>query len=136
MNFITFGTFAFVLSGLAAAIASLQPVSEVVNFTWFTPAQTQLAVYGFFAMTMFGAIDYIVPWLLGVELAPARVNCISGSRGSGIAVYVLSLGAGGVQEGNLLNGPKPFMDIVNINPDAPPDEHAGRPPCWWLTSSF
>ena len=112
LKFITFGTLAFVLSGLAAAIASLQPVSEVVNFTWFTPAQTQLAVYGFFAMTMFGAIYYIVPRLLGVELAPARVKLHFWLAAVGIAVYVLSLGAGGVQEGNLLNGPKPFMDIA------------------------
>jgi cytochrome c oxidase cbb3-type subunit 1 len=112
LKFITFGTLAFVLSGMAGAIASLQPVGELVNFTWFTPAQVQLAVYGFFAMTMFGAIYYIVPRLLGVEFVPARVKLHFWLAVLGIVIYVLSLGAGGIQQGNLLNGSKPFMDIV------------------------
>ena len=44
-------------------------ISQVTEFTWFGPAQTQLQLYGFFAMTMFGAIYHLLPRVVGFELA-------------------------------------------------------------------
>ena len=43
-------------------------ISRVTEFTWFGPAQTQLQIYGFFAMTMFGAIYQLLPRVIGFEL--------------------------------------------------------------------
>ena len=40
-------------------------ISRVTEFTWFGPAQTQLQLYGFFAMTMFGAIYHLLPRVVG-----------------------------------------------------------------------
>ena len=54
VRFILFSVAAFLITGLSAAFTSIYGVSEVTNFTWFLPAQTQLFLYGFFAMAMFG----------------------------------------------------------------------------------
>ena len=43
-------------------------ISRVTEFTWFGPAQTQLQLFGFFAMTMFGAIYHLLPRVMGFEL--------------------------------------------------------------------
>ena len=42
-------------------------VGTLTDFTWFTTAQRDLFRYGFTAMTMFGAIYYIVPRLAGAK---------------------------------------------------------------------
>ncbi len=114
LRFIRFGAAAFVLAGLAGAVASLNQVSEVVNFTWFIPAQTQLFIYGFFAMTMFGAIYYIVPRLTGIEFCkPGMVTVHFHFARLGILVYALALGFGGVREGIMLNTKDgAFLDAV------------------------
>lgn len=114
LRFIKFGAFAYVIAGLAGAVASIDRVSEVVNFTWFTTAQTQLFLYGFFAMTMFGAIYYIVPRLTGTEYCkPSFVTFHFHLARLGILVYALALGIGGVREGIVLNlKDVPFLDAV------------------------
>jgi len=72
-HFMLFGSLAFVTAGIVGPAVSLHRFSEVTNFTWFVPAQTQWVIYGFFAMTMFGAIYYIVPRITGVEFCSR--NC-------------------------------------------------------------
>ena len=52
---------ASVLSGLMLIAMACPQISRVTEFTWFGPAETQLRLYGFFAMTMFGAIYYMLP---------------------------------------------------------------------------
>lgn len=115
LRFIRFGAMAFFLAGLAGALASIDRVSEVVNFTWFIPAQTQLFIYGFFAMTMFGAIYYIVPKLTGTEFpTPGLVTFNFHLARLGILVYALALGIGGVREGIVLNTKDvAFLDAAN-----------------------
>ena len=48
--------------------AACPQISRVTEFTWFGPAQTQLQILGFFAMTMFGAIYDLLPRVMGFEL--------------------------------------------------------------------
>jgi cytochrome c oxidase cbb3-type subunit 1 len=112
--FIAFGAVAYLISGLMGAITSIAEVSVVTNFTWFLPAQTQLALYGFFAMTMFGAIYYIVPRLTQTEFpSPKLVRWHFWLAALGILIYVVPLAIGGVKEGFALNDKSiPFLDVV------------------------
>jgi len=112
-RFILFSVAAYVIAGLSTAITSVYGVSEVTNFTWLVPAQTQLFLYGFFAMAMFGSIYLIVPRLLGVEFSPRLVGLHFWLAALGIVIYAVPLAVGGVVQGTALNlGSGPFFDIM------------------------
>jgi cytochrome c oxidase cbb3-type subunit 1 len=114
LRFIVFGLAAFLLTNLLNVVGSLYFVSEITRFTWFTAAQKQLGLYGFFAMTMFGAIYYIVPRLMRSEWPSARlVNLHFWCAAFGTVLYFLPLAAGGVVEGLAMNNADvPFMDVL------------------------
>src|SRR5262249_48915632 len=99
---------------LLGSAASLWKVSEVTNFTWFVPAQAQLTVYGFFAMTMFGAVYYIVPRLVQTEFPmPKLVSWHLRCSGAGILLYVVPLLIGGIKQGFGLNDAGiAFLDVM------------------------
>jgi cytochrome c oxidase cbb3-type subunit 1 len=95
-------------------VGSLPQVSKITHFTFFTTAQTQLLLYGFFGMTMFGAIYHIVPILTQSEWPSAKwANRHFTLAAMGIALCVVSLAFGGVLQGLALNDPgKPFLDVL------------------------
>lgn len=99
-KFIAFGIMAFVVAWLMNVVGAIPEVGSITNFTWFTVAQWQLNIFGFFAMTMFGAIYYIVPKIMGIEWP-----CVKSVRrhfwlaAIGIVLIVLPLAIGGVIEG-------------------------------------
>jgi cytochrome c oxidase cbb3-type subunit 1 len=99
-KFIAFGTVAFVVSWLMNAAGAVPMVSTITNFTWYTVAQWQLNIFGFFVMTMFGAIYYIVPRVTGIEWpcakSPRRHFWLAAI---GIVLIVLPLAVGGLVEG-------------------------------------
>ena len=114
LKFILFGAVAYVIAGLAAVAMSFDEVSKVVGFTWAVPAQTLFFIYGFFSMTMFGAIYYIVPRLTGSEFSAGGVKAHFWLAGLGILIYAVPLAMGGVNEGitlNTMNGP--FLEAAN-----------------------
>jgi cytochrome c oxidase cbb3-type subunit 1 len=71
--YVKFGLWSLVLSGLMLAAVAVPQVSRVTDFTWFGHAQNGLRIYGFFAMTMFGAVYYILPRVTGAELPFAKL---------------------------------------------------------------
>jgi cytochrome c oxidase cbb3-type subunit I len=86
-------------------VGALPNVSAITSLTWFGVAQKELFQLGFFATTIFGAIYYIVPRLLGIgddawcpKLAKAHFYLAS----IGILISYLSLLVGGVGQGVLL----------------------------------
>jgi cytochrome c oxidase cbb3-type subunit 1 len=112
--FMGFGAGAWLVSTILGAISSLAGVGEVTNFTWFDPARTAIALYGFFAMTMFGVVYYILP-----RLVPAAPPCPRLLRAHlwlamiGIVLYAAPLAIGGVRQGFAMNDPAvPFLDVV------------------------
>jgi cytochrome c oxidase cbb3-type subunit I len=102
-RFICFGTMAFVVGTLVLAAASLRRVNKFTNFTWFVSAEQQWMLYGFFAMTMFGAIYYIVPRITGVGICERRMGLNFWAAAVGIAIYALALAVGGIEEGLALD---------------------------------
>jgi cytochrome c oxidase cbb3-type subunit 1 len=99
-KFIAFGTMAFVIAWLMNAASGIPEINSVTNLTWFTVSQWQLNIFGFFAMTMFGAIYYIVPQVTGVEWPCAKsVGRHYWLAAAGIVLIVLPLAIGGLIEG-------------------------------------
>jgi cytochrome c oxidase cbb3-type subunit 1 len=113
-KFIAFGLMAFVVAGLMNVAGAIPQISAVTNFTWFTVAQSQLNSYGFFAMTMFGAIYLIVPQVTGIEWPSAKfVRAHFWLAAIGIILVVVPLAIGGVVQGMKLNHPQiAFVDLT------------------------
>jgi cytochrome c oxidase cbb3-type subunit 1 len=113
-KFFAFGVMAFVVAGLMNVAGAIPQISAVTNFTWFTVAQSQLNSYGFFAMTMFGAIYYIVPLVTGIEWPGQKsVKAHYWLAAFGIILVVAPLAIGGVLQGLKLNHPEiPFVDLT------------------------
>jgi cytochrome c oxidase cbb3-type subunit I len=111
--FLVLGALCYVLAGIAAAFLSLDRFNEIVSFTWFIPARMHWFLYGFFAMTMFGAIYHIVPRLLGVSLSSKLIRVHFLLAVLGIIFHSLPLAFGGLHQGSLLNlTTAPVLDIT------------------------
>ncbi len=103
---IKFGFVAFILSALLLVTSACPHFSRLTQFTWFGAAQTQLQLYGFFAITMFGAIYYILPRAVGIEFAfPKLIRVQHWCAMLGIFIFVVSLVIGGVEQGLKLQDP-------------------------------
>jgi cytochrome c oxidase cbb3-type subunit 1 len=98
--FIRFGLAAFVLSTLMLMAMACPQISRATEFTWFGPAQTQLQLYGFFAMTMFGAIYYLLPRVVGFEWPfPKLARVHFWISIFGVLLLAVPLAIGGVVQG-------------------------------------
>ena len=96
LSFVLFGVGAFVLAGLMNIGGALDSTRQL-HFTWFVAARTQLHLYGFFVMVMFGAIYYIFPKFSGVEFPyPKLVRVHFWLAALGILAYALPLAIGGI----------------------------------------
>lgn len=125
-KFLAFGIMMFVLSWLMRAITGFEPVNKITSFTWYTVAQSQLNLYGFFAMTMLAGIYYIVPQVTGIEWP-----CGNSVRAHywlyviGIILWLAPLAVGGILEGikwsqpavlpvDVAKGMLPFLRITAL----------------------
>ena len=113
--FIGSGVDFFFLSGLMLVAMACPQISRVTEFTWFGPAQIQLQLLGFFAMTMFGAVYHILPRTTGFEFPfPKLARVQYWISLAGLALFILPLAVGGVEQGMKLQHPQiPFTDISN-----------------------
>ncbi|PYK97004.1 MAG: hypothetical protein DME19_17790 [Verrucomicrobia bacterium] len=114
LRFVAFGAVAYLLAGALNIADSLPQVNQVTRFTFFTSARTQLFLYGFFGMTMLGAIYYIAPQLIQKDWPSGALFRLH-FRGAvfGIIVCLLSLLLGGVVQGMSLNNANvPFADVT------------------------
>jgi len=113
-KFIAFGVMAFVVSWAMHIVNVLPELASYTQFTWFNAAQNHLNVYGFFAMTMFGAIYYIMPRVMGVECPCwGRVKAHYWLALLGILLIAVPLAIGGVIQGFKLNHPQiAFVEVM------------------------
>ncbi len=112
--FIRFGLASFLLSSLMLIATACPRISRVTEFTWFDPAQTQLQLYGFFSMTMFGAVYHLLPRVVGFEFPfPKLARVHFWVSLFGVVLLVLPLAIGGVEQGLKLNHQDVgFMDAM------------------------
>jgi cytochrome c oxidase cbb3-type subunit I len=111
---IKFGFVAFLLSSLMLVATACPHFSRLIQFTWFGAAQTQLQLYGFFSITMFGAIYYILPRAVGIEFAfPKLIRVQHWFAMLGLVIFVVALAVGGFEQGVKLNDPAiAFADVT------------------------
>jgi cytochrome c oxidase cbb3-type subunit 1 len=114
LRFIGFGLVALIVATMLNAAAALPEVNQVLGFTWFTPALLQLNLYGFFAMTLFGAIYDIVPRITGVDMpSPKLVRAHFWVAAAGIVLCVVPLTLSGVVQGlQLQNANVAFLETA------------------------
>jgi cytochrome c oxidase cbb3-type subunit 1 len=114
LNLTAFGLLAYVLGGVADAFTSIRGFAVITQFTFFTQAQQQLALYGGISMLFFGALYFALPRLTGKAWnSGALVSGHAVLSVVGVLLLVVSLGgAGWVQGHELLNPAAKFSDIA------------------------
>ena len=113
-KFIAFGTMAFAVAWLLNVLGAVPGVNAITNLTWYGVGVWELNVFGFFAMTMIGAIYYIVPQVTGIEWP-----CLKSPKRHywfallGVFLIVAPLVIGGVVEGfNWRNARMADVDVA------------------------
>lgn len=106
LRFTFFGGLFYPVSGLILAVISAYSTGANLQFTHAWYGYQIVAVYGFFSMSVFGAIYYIVPRLAGCEWLSVRLirNHFWFSV-YGIGIIVVTSFVGGLQQGSGLNDP-------------------------------
>jgi cytochrome c oxidase cbb3-type subunit I len=109
-----FSAVAYVTASLLNALAALPPVAAITDFTFFTPARTQLFVYGFYAIAVFAAMYHVLPRVLGSPLPSARlVRVHAGCALLGVSISTVALAVGGWLQGRILARPDTaFLDSL------------------------
>jgi len=110
--FTKFGAWVFVLVTVVLALSACPAIARVTDYTWFSHGQASLRIYGFFGMTMLGAIYYILPRLVGANRVCARwMRFNFWMFMLGTLVFALPLLLGGVAQGLKLANPNvTFLD--------------------------
>jgi cytochrome c oxidase cbb3-type subunit 1 len=103
LKFTYVGLMFWVIASVQLIVGTIPAVSYLTDFTWFTVAQKNLWVYGFFALTMFGAMYYLMPRIAGFEPCAKLVSAHFWLTFCGILFSYISLLVGGIAQGYLLN---------------------------------
>jgi cytochrome c oxidase cbb3-type subunit 1 len=120
---IKFGYVAFGLSGLMLVATSCPHFSRITEFTLFNTAQAQLQLFGFFVITMFGAIYHILPRAAGIGFPfPKLIRVQHWFAMAGIILVVAPLAIGGIVQGLKLQNPNVAM--VDVTKTLLPFLHA------------
>ncbi len=114
LAFVLLGVLAFAVAGVTKGLVALLDIRQVLYFTWFTGAESQLQFYGFFGMVMFGAVYHILPRLTGVEFGSSRLmRAHLWLALGGTLLIVIPWAAGGIVQGLQLHKPNvAFADIM------------------------
>jgi cytochrome c oxidase cbb3-type subunit 1 len=91
-RFTFFGAVIFCIATGLGILFSLRGPDSVVHFTMFNSAMSDLLLYGFYSMVMFGAIYYITPRLVGCEWLSSsliKVHFLGSAYGGAMSVAVM-----------------------------------------------
>jgi cytochrome c oxidase cbb3-type subunit 1 len=112
LRFTVFGAMAYTVFSLVGVLISLRSIARYLHFTIATIAYTQLGLYAFFTMVMFGSMYYIVPRLVGREWRYATlIKLHFWASAYAIGLMSLMLLVGGLAQGTSQNDSSlPFME--------------------------
>jgi cytochrome c oxidase cbb3-type subunit 1 len=112
-QFIGIGVIAFFLGGVINILGAFLDPNNALNFTWLGSARQELQVYGFFVMTAFGAIYYLVPIVARVNLCPKLAKAHWWLALLGLILIIVPLAIGGIAEaGKLRDASAPFGNVI------------------------
>ncbi len=116
LRFTYVGLIFWIIAGAQQIVGALPTVSAITDLTWFGAAQKELFHYGFYALTVFGALYYIVPRVLGLEQGawcPKLLSAHFWLTFLGVLISYTSLLVAGVGQGILLaNTGNSFVDVM------------------------
>ncbi len=114
LSFIVFGAFSFLIAQSMNVLSAFRPLNEKLFFTYFTAGQAHWLLQGFFASVAFGAIYYIAPRVIGVDLVQQKsIRRHLLVFVAGVIIYGLALTLGGIVQGaNLNNASVPFDEVI------------------------
>lgn len=114
LRFVAFGVVALSLVLIGWVLNAIHGIAAVTQFTYVTAGETQLGLYGFFTMVVFGALYYIVPRVLNTPWASASLAGVHfGASAVGVTLVVASLVIGGVKQGLLLGDAEIGFAVIN-----------------------
>ena len=119
LRFISFGALGYFVSSVAAIMLGCYRVASITQFSFVPLAVVYFVILGFFGMTAFGAMYYIIPRAMRMEWPSeklVRVHYICSAVG--IAILFLSLLIGGLIQGYRLN--LTTVDVVRVTRGAVP----------------
>ena len=115
LRFTVFGAMAYTVFSFVGILVSLRSSARYLHFTQATVAYTQMGLYAFFTMIMFGSMYYIVPRLVGREWRYATlIKLHFWASAYGIGLISLMFFAGGIVQGsNEQNPSMPFIESAS-----------------------
>jgi cytochrome c oxidase cbb3-type subunit I len=105
LRFTCVGLLFWLIAGAQQIVGAWPNVSVITDLTWFGAAQKELFHYGFFLLTVFGALYYIVPRLVGLERSawcPKLLKIHFAFALLGVLISYASLLVAGLEQGILL----------------------------------
>ncbi len=114
LRFTVFGAMSYTVFSLIGVLISLRSVARYANFTETSAAYSDLGLYAFYTMIIFGSMYYIVPRLVGREWRYASlIKLHFWGSAYGIGLMVLMLFTGGLLQGaNMDNPTLPFSQAI------------------------
>jgi len=112
--FTRFGVSVLVLVTVLLAVSACPLIARFTDFTWFGHGVATLRLYGFFGATMFGAVYYILPHLVGENrVCPRWIRVHFWLLIPGTLILALPLVLGGFAQGLKLANPNiAFLDAA------------------------
>ena len=110
LRFTAMGIFFFALYACLSAVSIAPGTQPALQFSFFVSGLDILAIYGFYSMTIFGAMYFIVPRIAGCEWpSGGAIRRHFWFSTYGILTLIVCLLAGGMtQGGNLMRWEEPF----------------------------
>ena len=113
LRFTGVGIISYAIVTLIGVVNAIPSVNAVLHFTDYTSGMMMLSLLGFFSMTLFGAIYYILPRLSNISWSSTSlVRWHFWLATTGVSLMVFSMIFGGVTEGIALEDPA--IIFVNI----------------------
>src|SRR5499427_3510422 len=115
LRFTVFGAMAYTVFSLVGILISLRSTARFLHFSQATIAYTQMGLYAFFTMIIFGSMYYIVPRLVGREWRYATlIKLHFWASAYGIGLFALMFFAGGIVQGANEQDPTlPFIESAS-----------------------
>ena len=114
LRFTVFGAMSYTIFSIIGILISLRSTARYLHFTEANMAYSQIGLYAFFTMIMFGSMYYIVPRLVGREWRYATlIKLHFWASAYGIGLLSLMLLVGGLVQGTSQGDPTlPFIESV------------------------
>src|SRR3989440_8603617 len=115
LRFTVFGAMSYTVFSVVGILISLRSTARYLHFSQATVAYSQMGLYAFFTMIMFGSMYYIIPRLVGREWRYAtliKLHFWASAYGIGL-LSLMFLAGGFVQGANEQNPTLPFIESAS-----------------------